>query len=338
MEFRKGSFAYFAQRLKSPEVTSEEETLASDDPLKDERENYFLAMISEAKAEGPTMVYVRVMYAYWPEELPQGRQPYHGMKEVIMSNHMDILDVHTIFSKVDVQEMDETVESVDGIYWRQTLDISKVAPGKGKQLGLLSKLRGHCRCGQPMNPDKTMYVCRYCKVWNHDHCLIDDVLERAWKKYMAGTLGKDDHEDTLREEEDSIEVAPQPKKRLPLISGIANLASRLVGASPAPTANAVRASAEIGTDTENIKESQLDGPADFKMRKTLSAKDTPKGKEKVRKPGDSAPWEGKLSATIDTNGKFGKAGLVMAQVVDEKSGEAVWTTALSCFGCERRLD
>jgi hypothetical protein len=42
-------------------------------------------------------VYARVYWMYWPEELPpgthdgkkivQGRQPYHGMHELIASNH-----------------------------------------------------------------------------------------------------------------------------------------------------------------------------------------------------------------------------------------------------------
>ena len=299
-------------------------------------------MITEARADDARKVYVRVMYAYWPEELPQGRQSYHGVKEVVMSNHMNILNAHSIAGKVKVERIDDAVESVDGIYWRQTLDISKRPPGKGKEAGVLSKLKGHCRCRQPMNPDQTMYICRYCTLWNHDHCLIDDVLEKAWEKQLDGTLGQDDDEDTLKvEEDDSITVVPQEKKKSPLISSIktmaSNVASGIFGgsSSPAPTTAPAIEIADAGTDVE---EAQLDGPTDVKLRKILSRKATPKGRKKFRKPGDSAPWDGKLSVTIVSTDKFGKAGLVVAQIVDEETGETVSTTALSCFGCQRRFD
>lgn len=88
MNFRIGDFAYFAKTLDDPEVVTDQETLDSNDPLKQEREHNYIGMIAEARADDPKDVRLRILYAYWPEELPQGRQPYHGMKEVIMSNHM----------------------------------------------------------------------------------------------------------------------------------------------------------------------------------------------------------------------------------------------------------
>lgn len=299
-------------------------------------------MITEARADDARKVYVRVMYAYWPEELPRGRQSYHGMKEVVMSNHMNILNAHSIAGKVKVERIDDAVESVDGVYWRQTLDISKRPPGKGKEAGVLSKLKGHCRCRQPMNPDQTMYICRYCTLWSHDHCLIDDVLEKAWEKRLDGTLGQDDEEDTSKvKEDDSITVVAQEKKQSPLMSSIKSMASNMAsgifggGGSPTPTNAPAIERADAGTDVE---EAQLDGPADVKVRKISSRNAAAKGRKKVRRPGDSAPWDGKLRVTVVSTAKVGKAGLVVAQIVDEETGETVSTTPLSCFGCQRRFD
>jgi hypothetical protein len=330
LDIRSGDFAYFATNLKEPDVIPEEETLASNDPLKDERENNYIAMIMEARAETPRNVYVRVMYAYWPEELPQGRQPHHGMKEIVMSNRIDILKAQSINGKIKVERIDDAVESVDGIYWRQTFDISKRPAGRNQEPGILSKLRTHCRCRQSMNPDQTMYICRYCTMWNHDDCLIQDVLEKAWAKHKNGTLGQDDDDDTLKVDGDeSIEVTTQGKKKSPILSSIKTMASNLFGGSPAPNTTGATETADDGSEVE----AQVHGPADSKTKKTSSGKAAAKGRNKVRKRRESAPWDGKLSATIDSTGTF-----VKAHVVDEETGEIVWTTALSCFNCDRRLE
>ncbi|RKK66696.1 hypothetical protein BFJ71_g17888, partial [Fusarium oxysporum] len=57
----------------------------------------WVARILEIRASDEHHVYARVYWMYWPYELPpgtldgkktvQGRQPYHGAKELIASNH-----------------------------------------------------------------------------------------------------------------------------------------------------------------------------------------------------------------------------------------------------------
>ena len=59
--------------------------------------NDWVARILEIRASDETHVYARVYRMYWPDELPQGthdgkktvqgRQPYHGTKELVASNH-----------------------------------------------------------------------------------------------------------------------------------------------------------------------------------------------------------------------------------------------------------
>jgi len=77
-------------------------------------------------------IYVRVYWMYRPEDLPKGRQPYHGENELIASNEMAIIEAQTIQSHANVEYWDEKVETgappnVD-LYWRQTLDVSKAPP------------------------------------------------------------------------------------------------------------------------------------------------------------------------------------------------------------------
>jgi len=60
-------------------------------------EDGWVARILEIRASDEHHVYARVYWMYWPDELPQrthagkkavrGRQPYHGMNELVASNH-----------------------------------------------------------------------------------------------------------------------------------------------------------------------------------------------------------------------------------------------------------
>lgn len=57
----------------------------------------WVARILEIRASDEHHVYARVYWMYWPDELPQGthdgrktiqgRQPYHGLNELVASNH-----------------------------------------------------------------------------------------------------------------------------------------------------------------------------------------------------------------------------------------------------------
>ena len=85
----------------------------------------WLARVLEIRAMNQSSVYLRVYWMYWPDELPGGRQPYHGRQELIASNHMDIVDAMTVSDGAEVAhvvETDENASTVDGLYWRQTLD------------------------------------------------------------------------------------------------------------------------------------------------------------------------------------------------------------------------
>ena len=76
-----------------------QKAMKNDDPSQRRKksEDDWVARILEIRASDERHVYARVYWMYWPDELPQGthdgkktvqgRQPYHGMNELIASNH-----------------------------------------------------------------------------------------------------------------------------------------------------------------------------------------------------------------------------------------------------------
>ena len=116
----------------------------SEHPLDPDTHVPCTARILEIRALNPQNVYVRVYWLYRPEEIPGGRQPYHGRRELIASNHMEIVDALRCIKPVDVLHWLDDVESEvpkAGMYWRQSYNtmtgeisvsltnlISKIAP------------------------------------------------------------------------------------------------------------------------------------------------------------------------------------------------------------------
>ena len=87
-------------------------------------QQFWVARVLEIRAVDEAHVYLRVYWLYWPEELPDGRQPYHGQKELVASNHMDIIDAMTVSGRAHVKhwmELDED-EELPELYWRQKFD------------------------------------------------------------------------------------------------------------------------------------------------------------------------------------------------------------------------
>ena len=94
VKYSKGSFAYVAN-----DVSIKQQNAMNDNkPVQPgASDSAWVAYILEIRAGDPNNVYALVCWMYWPEELPQGthdgrsnaqgRQPYHGMHELIASNH-----------------------------------------------------------------------------------------------------------------------------------------------------------------------------------------------------------------------------------------------------------
>jgi hypothetical protein len=169
-----------APLLPPPDVSEEE-------LVRYYQKNLWVARLQEAKASDNRNVWLRVFWLYWPEELPGGRQRYHGRSELVLSNDPAIIEATTISGVADVGHWDEwddeeEIKDGSGLYWRQTLDITL---GRNNEKAL-SSVREHCMCGKEYNPDSTMFRCSRpeCGTWNHTECLKSE-LRRSLEPKLA---------------------------------------------------------------------------------------------------------------------------------------------------------
>ena len=86
-----------------------------------------MARVLEVRASDQQHVYLRVFWLYWPDELPRGRLPYHGRNEVLMSNHMDIVDAMTVSGAADIGQWHEKDEDEDlpSLFFRQFYNVTQ---------------------------------------------------------------------------------------------------------------------------------------------------------------------------------------------------------------------
>ncbi|KAG7403302.1 Chromatin remodeling protein SHL [Fusarium oxysporum f. sp. rapae] len=148
---------------------------------------YWVAFILEICASDTYHVYARVYWMYWPEDLPdstldgektvQGRQPYHGVNELIASNHMDIINVTSVIGPAIVNQWNESYdeEIQDAHYWRQGYDCRN---------SQLSSVELVCNCQTPANPDKTLIGCTNSerRRWMHHECVAHNILIKVYEQ------------------------------------------------------------------------------------------------------------------------------------------------------------
>jgi hypothetical protein len=158
---------------------SEAEILAFD------KKNLWVGQVLEVRASSPSQVWLRMFWLYWPDELPCGRQKYHGKRELLMSNHMEIVDAMTVASGADISHWDEKVEDQDvgERFWRQFYDVRL----RETKSGGLSAIREHCVCHEYYNPDETMLRCpnSKCGIWNHQECLEHAILAQTYARLIG---------------------------------------------------------------------------------------------------------------------------------------------------------
>ncbi|TQV95851.1 Bromo adjacent region [Cordyceps javanica] len=171
--------------------------------------DFWVARILEIRASDEHHVYARVFWMYSPDELPAatmsgkktpaGRQPHHGMNELIASNHMDIINVVSVVQHARVNQWIESDEEEiqDALYWRQALEC---------QTSQLSSIDLLGCCQMPANPDKTLVGCTNgdCGEWMHLECLRQDVLKRVYQRLGTDRPHIPEPPAIKKEEEDSI--------------------------------------------------------------------------------------------------------------------------------------
>ncbi|KAH0535917.1 hypothetical protein FGG08_007176 [Glutinoglossum americanum] len=133
--------------------------------------NFWAAEVVEIRANDAQHVYLRIAWYYWPEELSGGRKYYHGSKELIASNHMEIIHATTVAGRASISRWQENdgSEELDGFFWRQRLDVMTKK---------LTPVQEYCICGRAHNPDKMMIGCSNpsCRKWLHSECIVEQTL------------------------------------------------------------------------------------------------------------------------------------------------------------------
>ncbi|KAL3419016.1 Chromatin remodeling protein SHL [Phlyctema vagabunda] len=160
-------------------------------PKNTNEKDFWVARILEIRGADSSHVYALVTWMYWPDELPEtkapheeklspGRRKYHGRRELVASNCMEVLDVLTCAGKADViqwLEKDDE-EPLTTLYWRQTFRRDEMT---------LSGIRLHCICNGPYCADWTLHGCSndQCRLWLHPECLLDAVLSKTYTRLIG---------------------------------------------------------------------------------------------------------------------------------------------------------
>lgn len=128
----------------------------------------YVAKLEKMWVDGRNNVKVEVRWYYRPEESIGGRRPFHGAKEVFLSDHIDTQSADTIEGKCIVHTFKgytklENVET-DDYFCRFEY---KAATGAFNP----DKVAVYCKCEMPYNPDDLMVECEECKDWFHPSCV-----------------------------------------------------------------------------------------------------------------------------------------------------------------------
>jgi hypothetical protein len=151
---------------------------------REEEDENWVARVLEIRASDQNHVYACIHWLYRPCDIPhgtsegkkkiQGRQPYHATKELIFSNHLDVIDVLSVLGPADVVQwngsLDEEIKHT--LFWRQAYNWRR---------SRISSTHRICICQTPASPDKYHLKCisSRCGKWMHHECLTHDILVKT---------------------------------------------------------------------------------------------------------------------------------------------------------------
>ncbi|KAG7134992.1 Chromatin remodeling protein SHL like [Verticillium longisporum] len=339
-------FIYISNGMASP---TNNQVKVDENGVRQRMPNEWVGRILEIRAADEHHVYARIYWMYWPEELPvqtkddgkfvarAGRQPYHGVNELIASNHMDVINVVSVTAEAKVkqwfEENDDEIQ--DGLYWRQALDVRTLS---------LSSVHRTCKCKQPANPDKTLVACSQpnCSTWLHDECLKHDALMRTF-----AALGTDQPY-----------IAPPPPPPPPAAAENGETdGSKLdqeTGRPLSPPDNGVEVQQSIDAkpgaspEAEAAAKERLSTPRGSSARGGGGGQGTPTVGTITAAPGSlrktKVPKRGKASAARPYEGLFEATLKVAENVVEIRDlranvtgGVKVWTEPLVCLVCHTTI-
>ncbi|GJY27828.1 chromatin remodeling protein EBS-like protein [Tanacetum coccineum] len=113
-------------------------------------------------------VMVRVKLCYRPEDTIGGRRPFHGKKELFLTDHFHTQSSDTILRKCVLHNFLRYTRlkavGIHDYFTRLHYD---------HETGWFSPdtIEVYCKCLLPYNPDEYMLQCQACKDWYHPACL-----------------------------------------------------------------------------------------------------------------------------------------------------------------------
>ncbi|XP_044331984.1 chromatin remodeling protein SHL isoform X2 [Aegilops tauschii subsp. strangulata] len=172
----------------------------------------YVAKVESIEAAGSrgTNVRVRVRWYYRPEESIGGRRPFHGSKEVFLSDHYDVQSADTIEGKCNVHSFRSytKLDSVNAEDFFCRFDY-KSASGSF----VPDRIAVFCKCEMPYNPDDLMIQCEECSDWFHPSCIGMTIKEAKKREHFFcqsctaenGKTTENFHEATGQSEEKPVE-------------------------------------------------------------------------------------------------------------------------------------
>ncbi|QIW95743.1 hypothetical protein AMS68_001261 [Peltaster fructicola] len=153
----------------------------SDDKL--DTSTQWKAIVLEVRALDSEHVYILVAWLNRPEDLEDGRKPYHGRSELIPSNQLDVIDAMTVNGRLDLVHWSESSDDIPHQYfWRQTYDAAYTKT--------FSELKRFCVEDTAHNPDDMIVQCEQeeCRRWMHVKC-IARAAARAASETALSSIG-----------------------------------------------------------------------------------------------------------------------------------------------------
>ncbi|KAI3836122.1 hypothetical protein MKX03_028101 [Papaver bracteatum] len=129
----------------------------------------YVAKVEKIEADSRNNVKVKVRWYYRPEESIGGRRPFHGAKELFLSDHFDVQSALTIEGKCTVHSFKNysKIQNVGTEDYFCRFEYNASTGGFAPE-----RVAVYCICEMPYNPDDLMVQCEgYCRDWFHPSCI-----------------------------------------------------------------------------------------------------------------------------------------------------------------------
>ncbi|KAF9619240.1 hypothetical protein IFM89_005794 [Coptis chinensis] len=134
----------------------------------------YVAKIEKIETDTRNQVKVHVRWYYRPEESIGGRRPFHGSKELFLSDHLDIQSADTIEGICVVHSFKSYIklDAIGTEDYFSRFEYNSITGAFNPD-----RVAVFCKCEMPYNPDDLMVQCEDCEDWFHPDCIQMKVEE-----------------------------------------------------------------------------------------------------------------------------------------------------------------